>query len=428
MVFLVALVNRSLTVFSLRLHKSNLPAGHARFAVSTAVPTLQKIFPLSCSSQVTLSYRLFPVLLSAAISLFAPAVAQQSVPLVPETLEQSAQPQLRGRLVLETIHSAALEQNLLGDSADRSLYVYLPPSYTTGQRRYPVLYFLRGYGGDYHFGEKIAPTIDRAFAAGLASEMIVVFLDGSNRLGGSFYADSLATGNFEQYVTEEIVSYVDRKYRTLPTPASRGLVGHSMGGNGALRLAMKHPEIYSVVYALNACCMMWADDFSLSNLAWNATLAMRSMNDFKRAAFSSRAFMSIGASWSANQQPPFFADLPVTSVDGKLAPVEQVAARWSAEMPVALVDPFQDNLHRLSGIGFEVGRQDPAHIITGAQLFSQALTRNGIVHQYLQYDGNHIDQYEGDHKYGVGERIATRVLPFLSEKLSFFQKDRFSNK
>ena len=65
---------------------------------------------------MTLSYRLFPVLLSAAILPFAhPAVVQQSVPLVPETLEQSAQPQLRGRLVLETIHSAALEQNLLGD-------------------------------------------------------------------------------------------------------------------------------------------------------------------------------------------------------------------------------------------------------------------------------------------------------------------------
>jgi len=376
-----------------------------------------------------LSYPLYPLLLSAAVSLFAPpSVAQQSLPLFPKNLEQSAQRQLRGRLVLETIHSAALEQNLLGDPPDRSLYVYLPPSYTTGQRRYPVLYFLRGYGGDYHFGEKIAPTIDRAFAAGLASEMIVVFLDGSNRLDGSFYADSLATGNFEQYVVEEIVSYVDRKYRTLPTAASRGLVGHSMGGNGALRLAIKHPEIYSVVYALNACCMIWADDFSLTNLAWKATLAMRSMNDFKRAAFRSRAFMSIGASWSANQQPPFFADLPVTTVDGKLVPVEQVVARWATKMPVTLVDPFQDNLHRLRAIGFEVGRQDSASIFTGAQLFSQALTRNGIVHHYLQYDGDHIDQYEGDHKYGVGERIASRALPFLSENLSFFRKDQFSSK
>jgi len=80
---------------------------------------------------------------------------------------------------------------------------------------------------------------------------------------------------------------------------------------------------------------------------------------------------------------------------------------------------FQENLHRLSGIGFEVGRQDSAHIITGARLFSQALTRNGIEYQYLQYEGDHLDQYEGDHKYGPGERIAMRVLPFFSEKLSF---------
>ena len=368
---------------------------------------------LVCLLVASCANRLVSVLLSAALPLLAlPAVAQQLLPKAAT---------LRGDLKLETIHSAALEHNLLGDSADRPLYVYLPPSYATGQRRYPVLYFLHGYTVDYREeGENIAPIVDRAFAAGLASEMIVVFPDGSTRLGGSFYADSLATGNFEQYVTQEIVSYVDRKYRTLPTPASRGLMGHSMGGNGALRLAMKHPEIYSAVYALNACCMIWADDFSLSDPAWNATLAMRSVNDLKRAAsLNSQAFMAIGASWSANRRPPFFADLPVTSVDGKLAPVEQVAARWSTQMPVALVDLFQDNLRRLRGIGFEAGREDSPHITTGARLFSQALIRNGIEYQYLQYEGDHLDQYEGDHKYGLGERIAMRVLPFFSEKLAF---------
>jgi S-formylglutathione hydrolase len=341
------------------------------------------------------------IVLNAVILLLAhPALPQ----------EPSA-PALRGRLVLEQIHSLALERNLLNDAPDRSLYVYLPPSYATARRNYPVVYFLHEYGNDYRIGEKIASILDRVFAAGTAPEIIVVFPDGNNRLQGSFYADSPAIGNFEQYITQEIVSYVDSKYRTLRTPASRGLVGYSMGGNGALRLTMKHPEVYGAVYALNACCMAWADEFSLSSPAWTTTLAMQSMDDFKRAPFLPRALMSIAAAWSAGQRPPFFADLPVRSVDGKLVPVEQVAARWLAGMPVALLGHYRDNLSDLQGIAFDVGLQDAPHIITGARLFSDALTRSGIEHQY--------QQYEGDHNHQLSERIATWVLPFLSKKLVF---------
>jgi S-formylglutathione hydrolase len=323
--------------------------------------------------------------------------------------QESSLPPLRGRLVVEQIHSVALEHNLLGDSPDRSLHIYLPPSYATSVRRYPVVYFLHGYGSNYRGGEEKPAILDRIFAAGTVREMIFVFPDGDNRLQGSFYTDSATTGNFEQYITQEIVGYVDAKYRTLRMPASRGLVGHSMGGNGALRLAMKHPDVYGVVYALNPCCMIWADEFSFSNSAWTITLAMHSLDDFELAPFLSRSFMATGAAWSPGQRPPFFADLPVRIVDGKLAPVEQVAARWLAEMPVALVDHYRDNLRDLRGVGFDVGLRDAPHIITGSRLFSDALSRNGIEHQY--------EQYEGDHNNRVNSRFATRVLPFLSEKL-----------
>lgn len=339
------------------------------------------------------------VFLSAALLLLAYLSVAHESPLPP----------LRGRLVLEQIHSIALERNLLGDSPYRWLYVYLPPSYETGTRRYPVVYFLHGYGGHYRGGEGKAAILDRVFAAGMVGEMIFVFPDGDDRLQGSYYANSTTTGDVEQYITKEIVSYIDTKYRTLRMPASRGLAGHSMGGNGALRLGMKHPEVYGAVYALNPCCMIWADEFSFSNPAWTITLAMQSLDDFELAPFLSRAFMSIGAAWSPGQRPPFFADLPVRIVDGKLAPVEQIAARWLTEMPVALVDHYRDNLRDLRGIEFDAGLQDAPHIITGSRLFSDALTRNGIEHQY--------EQYEGDHNNRVNERFATRVIPFLSQKL-----------
>lgn len=351
------------------------------------------------------------LLLVQVVSAHAQAPAPAAQPSAARP--QMAAPALRGKLVLEKLHSSALEGNLLGDSPERSFYVYLPPSYAAGSRRYPVLYFLHGYTGDYRAGQLLAPVVDKVFAAGGAREMIVVMPDGSNRFDGAFYADSVVTGNWEQHLTRELVSYIDGKYRTLPAAASRGLFGHSMGGNGALRLAMKHPETYGAVYGMSACCMIWADDFSLSNPAWNRTLAMQKLDDFRPSPFLSRAFMALAAAWSPNpERGPFFADFPAQLVDGKLAEVPQVEARWSSEMPVALVDQYRDNLRRLRGVALDVGRQDEfPHIITGARLFSAALARNRVQHLYEEYEGNHGNR--------LAERIATRVLPFMSEKLQF---------
>jgi S-formylglutathione hydrolase FrmB len=290
------------------------------------------------------------------------------------------------------------------------MYVYLPPSYGASERRYSVLYFLHGFDGDYGIGRQIAAAADRVFTAGAARDMIIVVPDGNNRLGGSFYTDSATTGNFERYITQEVVSFIDRKYRTLPTPASRALVGHSMGGNGALRLAMQHPDVYGTVFALSPCCMTWAGEFSLRSPAWTVTSAMQSMDGFDRAPFLSRVFMAISAAWSPGQRPPFFASLPVRSLDARLVSNDQVAAHWLAEMPVALADQYDENLRRLRGIGFGVGYQEDASIVTGAWLFSEALTRNGIEHEYQHYQGGHGD---------MAKRFATSVLPFLSQKMDF---------
>jgi len=335
--------------------------------------------------------------------------------------QQSAAPQpapLRGQLVLEKFHSAALEHNLLGDSADRSFYVYLPPSYVRGEHRYPVLYMLHGYTGDYRWGIGVSRIVDDAIAAGTAREMIVVFPDGSNRLGGSFYADSPGSGGMEQYITRELVSYIDGRYRTLANAASRGIAGHSMGGNGALRLAIKHPDVYGATYGLSPCCIAWTDEFSLSNPAWNRALAMTSMSDFSSAPFLPRVFTAIASAWSPDAaKPPFFAALPVKLDAGALAPRPELAARWPANMPVEMVDTNLAGLKRLRAIAFDVGRQDEfASIVTGTRKFSAALKRNGIAHFF--------EEYEGTHGSGVAERIRTRVLPFFSEKLEFAESAR----
>src|ERR1035438_408372 len=165
---------------------------------------------------------------------------------------------LRGKLERITVHGKSLEGNLEGDSPDRDVFVYLPPSYRQEpNRRYPVVYTLHGYGlhaeqwvGFANFG-----ALEKDLAAGTAKEMMLVSPDAFSLQNGSFYSNPAAIGDWETFISVELVGYIDSHYRTLSNRASRGLVGHSMGGYGTFRLGMKHPMVFSSLYAMSACCM-----------------------------------------------------------------------------------------------------------------------------------------------------------------------------
>ncbi len=156
------------------------------------------------------------------------------------------------------VHGASLEGNLEGDAVDRDVIVFLPPSYATQKsRRYPVIYALHGYsiGAEQWTHEIHVPqTIEGAFAQG-AQEMIVVLPDSKTVHNGSMYSSSATTGDFEQFIAHDVVAYVDAHYRTIATRTSRGLAGHSMGGYGASRIGMKHPDVFGSLYIMSPCCM-----------------------------------------------------------------------------------------------------------------------------------------------------------------------------
>src|SRR5580698_6332650 len=156
------------------------------------------------------------------------------------------------------VHSAAIEGNLEGEPTDRDVFVVLPPSYAKDKhRRYPVVYALHGYsiGAEQWMHEIHVPqTIEGAFAQG-AKEMIVVLPDAKTIHNGSMYSSSVTTGDFENFIAHDLVAYIDAHYRTLPNRASRGLVGHSMGGYGATRIGMKHSDVFGSVYIMSPCCL-----------------------------------------------------------------------------------------------------------------------------------------------------------------------------
>jgi len=327
-------------------------------------------------------------------------------------VSRSQSPSPHGTIERIKVHGASLEGSLEGDPADRDVSVYLPPSYSTQKReRYPVLYLLHGYmDNDINwFGEKHvfvdAPkAIDAALAAGSAKEMIVVMPSAYTVYMGSMYSNSVTTGNWEKFLSGDLVAYIDSHYRTLPDRMSRGLAGHSMGGYGTVRLGMKFPEVYSSIYAMSACCLIPNANPSPDSAA--KVEAIKTAADLANADFGTRAMIASAAAWSPDpKNPPLFLDR--LTADGKVQP--QVLAAWDANAPLAMLNQYVANLKQLHAIALDVGTKDG--LMATNQQLSERMTLFGIDHSWETYDGTHIS--------GIQDRLENHVLPFFSKNLTF---------
>jgi len=305
------------------------------------------------------------------------------------------------------IHGAALEGNLAGEAVDRDAIVFLPPGYGKDlHRRYPVVYALHGFsiGAEQWTHEIHVPqTIEGAFALG-AKEMIVVLPDSKTAYGGSMYSSSATTGDFEQYIAHDVVAYMDAHYRTLPNRLSRGLVGHSMGGYGAARIGMKHPDVFGSLYIMSPCCLS-PMPAGRGNLPLSKILeAVKTPADAAGLPFFPRAMLASAAAWSPDpKNPPLYLDLPTK--DG--VPQPDVLAKWTANAPLAFVDQYIDNLRRYAAIAMDVGDQDGLRF--DARKLDDILNRYGIQ--------NSFEIYHGTHTSAVADRFQNHVIPFFSRNL-----------
>lgn len=306
------------------------------------------------------------------------------------------------------VHSLAIEGNLEGESADRDVLVVLPPSYAKRpRRRYPVIYALHGYsiGAEQWIKEIHVPqTAEGAFAKG-ANEMIIVFPDSKTVHNGSMYSSSATTGDFEAFVSHDLVAYVDAHYRTIARRASRGLVGHSMGGYGASRIGMKHADVFGALYIMSPCCLSARDPASFAAEMFAPLEAVTSLEAATKLGWGQRAALATAAAWSPNPaKPPLYLDLPVK--DGKVQP--DVLARWAANAPLDFVDQYIGDLRRYRAIAIDVGDQDGLR--ADAQKLHEVLDRYGIA--------NGFEIYAGTHTSAVAVRFQDDVIPFFSRNLA----------
>ena len=317
------------------------------------------------------------------------------------------------------IHGTALEGNLEGDAVDRDVIVFLPPSYEKDKkRRYPVVYALHGYsiGAEQWTQEIHVPqTIEGAFAQG-AKEMIVVLPDSKTIYNGSMYSSSVTTGDFENYVAHDVVGYMDAHYRTIANRSSRGLVGHSMGGYGASRIGMKHPDVFGALYIMSPCCMSPmagggpgpADQMKERAIAGEKKVAAaKSPADLaaQSPGFASAQYAT-AAAWAPDpKNPPLYFDLPTK--DG--VPVPEIQAKYAANSPLAFVDQYIGNLKQYRAIAMDVGDQDGLRFDTTK--LHDILDNYGIA--------NSFEVYSGTHTSAVADRFQNHVMPFFSKNLCF---------
>jgi S-formylglutathione hydrolase FrmB len=301
---------------------------------------------------------------------------------------------LSGRIDEQVISSELLRGNPLGDPAERPIWVYLPPGYDDEpERRYPVVYVIQGYtgyvsmwGNRSAYRQPFPETADAVFANGQAPPAIVAYVDAWTAYGGSQFVDSPGTGRYHSYLCDEVVPWVDGRYRTLAAPAHRAIMGKSSGGFGAMITPMLRPDLFGALathagdslYELSylpefAKSVRFLRDYDGDIWRW--------WDDFRsRPSFTSEAdqtlLMTLGVAACFSARDDGAVELPFDPRTGVLR--QPAWQRWLDWDPVRMVPKYAAELRSLRAIWIDAGTRDEWFLDVGAEAFLAALLEAGV--------------------------------------------------
>ncbi len=328
-----------------------------------------------------------------------------------------------GTVVTEHLSSTVLRDNLIGLDTNRSVQVYLPPGYPDADRSYPVVYYCHSVltNPEKLFADgNLINLLDRGFAHGVVDDFILVAADYSTPTTGSVYENSPVSGRWLNFTVQELVPFIDAHFRTLPSRDSRAVVGDFMGGRGALKLAMTHAEVFSVVYALHPVAtgtgrMPWVT----LPIDWKKIHLAQSLADLGDDV-RTRLFVTISQGFLPNlDRPPFYCDFFMEMEDEEVTFRPENARKIKAGFQLEeTLDESAVQLRTLRGLAFDWGRFDPIqdHVYAN-QAFSQQLEDLGVEHEAEEYRGDPWNRTWTD-----DGRFYTRLLPFLNRHLIFEAK------
>jgi len=304
-----------------------------------------------------------------------------------------------GHIVRETVHSPSLEGNLLGDSPDRPVTIYLPPSYDAEpDRHYPVVYLLHGYTGNHELwtgGSYISGNILNSMKSwlnqGKVKEMILVMPNSHNKFRGSFYTNSVATGNWADFIAKDVVEYIDSHYRMLPQRESRAVIGHSMGGYGGMKLGMLYPEVFGCMGGMSGAYIIMTMEENNATLYANAS-TIKNWNRFNSLDWISQTSFAWSAALAPNpDHPPFYCDFPFVYTDTqprKIVKVQEVYDKFLEHDTLKMAERHLDALLSMKPIYIDCGTNDS--LVENARRLHEKLNSLGVKHVYGEFPGNHI--------------------------------------
>jgi enterochelin esterase family protein len=312
---------------------------------------------------------------------------------------------MRAHISYLTHTSTVLADNPLGDPAERTFPVYLPPGYSDGDERYPVIWVLAPFGswGERYlnlkaWNDNLIQRAHRVITNGEAPPAILALPDCFTSLGGSQYLNSSAVGRYQDYVIKELVPFVDTELRTLPERAHRGVMGYSSGGYGALVLSMLYPEVFSAAASHagdmgfehafpqdfgKAVRQLATYDDGLSEFIAAIGGPDMSSSDF----FPTLNLVAMSACYSPNPEAEAGIELPFDTYTGKRKP--EVWARWKALDPVTLAETHLEALAGLNLLYFDCGVYDEYNLFLGARQLHRTLEEHDVPHTYEEFEGGH---------------------------------------
>ena len=324
---------------------------------------------------------------------------------------------LQGTVQILRHDSDVLKGNPAGDKHVRDLIVYLPPGYGESDVSYPSVYCLTGFTGrgkmllnDNAFTPNLAERMDRLIAGGKIKPMIVVMPDCFTYYGGSQYINSTATGRYEDYLTGEIVPFVDEQFRTVADRSSRAVMGKSSGGYGSLIMGMRHSDLFGLVCStagdayfeycypsdfVKAFRLIKGDPEGFMKKFWEKE--KKGKDDFP-------ALNTIGMSACYSPNGAEY-DLPFDLETGEMR--DDVWQRWLQHDSVRLVEKHVENLKSLKLLYLDAGTRDEFALDIGARILSQRLHQHGIDHIHEEFDDGHM---------GISYRY-DRSLELISERV-----------
>ena len=327
----------------------------------------------------------------------------------------------KSQVIVRELRSDAIAHNKIGIDPQRHFLVYLPADYDeSSPQRYPVIYFLpnpfqAGYRFDFDHNDA-QNLFDRAIATGVITKFILVTVDMTTPLGTSWNANSSVTGNWEDFMVQELVPYIDANFKTIPTRDSRGIAGIFIGGYGAIRIGMRHPDVFGSVYAMHPVGTGTGVSISMTIPKWDILTNAKSMDDVKQDG-RTQIFTTMFQAFLPNpDKPPLYVDLLARQDGDKLLIDAKLMDRFRNNFYLETMIPqYADNLKSLRGFKFDWNRTDSNYDHVWAnQNFTRKLNEFAIPHEAEEYNVPF-----GDSNWGVDGRVYTEVLPFFERHLVF---------